>query len=309
MGTEYNSYTGIATTDAGSSEDSTSGLEINAFNAFETQGDIMSTVKSHQGSPVTGRQVQPSDTIEVHGFRMTVAMAASPQFGFLMRDAGGNFIPTATGQQGAKQAAPVEGTVGLASGGTAEEALAVGFKADAATEEIMDTLAQGVQADTQIAAIDSLLRNDGELDVRVAERIASQLGVEPHQARETVAAAVTGIEDATYRHLEDLGVYSRDAFTAYLHSNPQVRAEWVMAARDLVLNKSTAGMERLAEDFTLQADLHDPQEVAQALNEAGIKWHRGGGGRFILDLTASGHGQMAFKQAVQLGFIKLRRNG
>lgn len=305
MGTEYNAFTDTATTDSGSIAVGNMGLEISSANAFEVPGDIMSTARTPMGFPVTSRMVQPNDTIECSGFRMTVAAAVRE--GFLTRDAGGNFIPTAQGQQGATQQEQPQGQLELASGGTAEEALASDFRADDHTEGLLTSLIEGVTPGDQIAAVESVIGNFGELDEGVAVRLASQLGVEPGEAVEAVQQVISGMEAATYRHLEAFGVYDRDAFTAFLNSSPQVQAARTEAFRDLIMHNSTKGLEALAERFTTEADLHDPAEVAEALTEAGIKFTRMRTGGFLLDFTSSGDGQMTFKQAVQLGRIKLSR--
>ena len=121
---EYNSFTGQYTADNGAevtfSPDgmtTTSQLTSTSFEAasgFEVHGDIMTTAKSTSGSPVVGGEVRPSDTIEAHGQRMTVAMAM--QFGFLSKDVAGNFTSTSTGQAGIKPAEASKGALELASG-------------------------------------------------------------------------------------------------------------------------------------------------------------------------------------------------
>ena len=73
-------------------------------------------------------------------------------------------------------------------------------------------------------------------------------------------------------------------------------------------SNSTKGFEALAADFAMAADKVDPAGVADALNESGIKFSRLATGGYVLDLTAQGLGQMAFKQAVQLGYVKLSRH-
>jgi len=267
----------------------------------------MTTAKSPTGSPVVGREVRPSDTIQTHGQRMTVAMAI--QLGFLFQDIGGSFAPTATGQAGAAPVEAQRGVLELASGGTAEETLESGFRASDLTETAFAAIVHNVQTDTQLAALDSILWNDGQLDRRVLERTASQAGVEPEDMADIVGTAQGGMEQAMMNHLASFGVYDQDTFTAFLHSSPQTHQKMVESARDLVLHNSTKGFETLAEEFTLAADMIDPASVEWALEDAGIPFMRQRGGGVILDLTSRGMGQMAFRQAVQQFILKLSRNG
>lgn len=79
------------------------------------------------------------------------------------------------------------------------------------------------------------------------------------------------------------------------------------SVRDLMMHNSVKGIETQASEFAEQADTVDPGNVDAALEEAGIPFTRNASG-VILDLTASGMGQMPFRQAVRLGVIKLSRN-
>jgi hypothetical protein len=313
---EYNSYTGTYTDDQGAEVTMTSAgttatsaptsATFQADTGFEVQGDIMSTAKSPTGSAVVGREVRPSDTIQTHGHRMTVAMAI--QLGFLSQDAGGNFTPTSAGQAGAAPKENPKGTLELASGGTAEEALEAGFMTSAETEEALSTIIATTNADTRIAALDSLLRNGGEVDAKIVNRMAMQAGVPDELMAEAVEAARDGVEAAVLQRLAPLGVYDADTFSHFIFSDPRMHQRFVESTRDLMMSNSTKGFEGLAEEFAMSADKVDPASVEGALHEAGIKFSRMGGGGVLLDLTAQGLGQMTFKQAVSLGYIKLSRN-
>jgi len=313
---EYNAYTGTYTDDqgaevtvTGAGTTATSAQTSATFQAdtgFEVQGDIMTTAKSPTGSPVVGREVRPSDTIQAHGHRMTVAMAI--QLGFLSQDAGGTFTPTVAGQAGAAPKESPKGTLELASGGTAEEALESGFTPSPETEEALSTIIATTSADTRIAALDSFLRNGGEIDAKVVSRMAMQAGVPDELMAEAVEVARDGMEAAVLQRLAPLGVYDPDTFSHFIYSDPKMHQRFVESTRDLMMSNSTKGFEGLAEEFAMSADKVDPASVEDALHEAGIKFSRMGGGGVLLDLTAQGFGQMTFKQAVSLGYIKLSRN-
>jgi hypothetical protein len=280
---------------------------FDAATGYEVQGDIMTTAKSPTGSPVVGREVQLTDTIETHGFRMTVAMAIRERF--LTRDAAGNFTPTSAGQAGAAPQEGPKGILELASGGTVEEALEDGFKGTPVAEEALSTIIANTTTDTQLAALDSILRNGGEIDAKVLGRLAQQAGVPDDLMADAVATAWDGMETAVLQRLAPLGVYDADAFASFINSNANAHRQYVESARDLLMSKSTKGFEGLAGEFAMAADVVDPEGVEGALEEAGIPFIRQRNGGVVLDLTAQGIGQVAFRQAVQHGLIKLSRNG
>ena len=312
---EYNSFTGTFTGTSGGTEVTLSqGAmtsapsftgEFHAASGFEVQGDIMSTAKNPTGSPVVGREVRPSDTIMVHGQRMTVAMAQ--QFGFVAADPSGQFLATAEGQAGASKAGAAGGTIALASGGTAEEAAGSNFTGTPEAEEAISVLAGNTSTDTQLAALDSFIRNEGQVDARILSRMASQAGAEPGQMADLIAMAHTGMEKAVLDRLAPIGVYDKDAFAAFIHASPETHAQMMASVRDLMMHNSTKGFETLAGQFVEQADVVDPGNVDEALRDAGIPFTRGKAG-VVLDLTSIGHGQIPFRQAVRHGLIKLSRN-
>lgn len=308
---EYNSFTGtsggteVTFSQGGMTTAPSFTGEFHAASGFEVEGDIMSTAKNPTGSPVVGREVRPSDTIMVHGQRMTVAMAQ--QFGFVATNASGQFLATVEGQAGASKVGATGGSIALASGGTAEEAVKSDFRGTPEAEEAMTALVTSVTGDTQLAAIDSFLKNEGQVDARVLSRMASQAGTEPEDVAALIAVAHEGMEKAVLSRLAPMGVYDQEAFAAFIHGSKDTHAQIVASVRDLLMYNSTKGFETLAEQFVEQADMVDPSNVDDALREAGIPFTRGKAG-VVLDLTSIGHGQVPFRQAVRHGLIKLSRN-
>lgn len=312
---EYNSFTGTISGAATGTEVSVhsgqlvtkanASSEFNAATDFEVTGDIMSTVRNATGSPVTGRELRPSDTIQVHGQRMTLAMAQHLEF--VTTDAWGKFSATDSGTAGATKGDPEGGKIALQSGGTAEEAAASDFRGTPAAEEALTSIASAVSTDTQIAALDSFLRNGGEVETRIIERMASQASLEPHQMQDLIATAHSGMEQAVMNRLAPMGVYDQDAFASFIQGSADTQGQMINSVRDLMMYNSTKGLEELATKFVEQADVVDPANVELALEEAGIPFKRGQSG-VVLDLTKQGLGQMSFRQAVRQGIIKLSRN-
>ena len=308
MGTEYSVYTETAKTDNGGNVSIPHPIGTNEFQAatdFEVAGDVMSTAKGPSGSAVVGRQLRETDTIETHGQRMTIGQAMALQF--VTKDAAGMYTPTAAGADGAKSEGAAQGKLELASGGTLEEAEEGAFLGTPEAEDALGTIIEYTNHDTQIAALDSYLRNGGDVEQRIIERMASQAGVEPHLMAETIEAAKDGMATAVMERLIPLGVYDQEAFLHFLHGDPKTHQRLIDSTRDLMMSNSTRGFEALAEEFAMSADKIDPATVADALQGSGIKFTAMKAGGYLLDLTEQGYGQMTFKQAVQLGYIKLSK--
>jgi hypothetical protein len=277
--------------------------EFQAHTGFEAPGDLMSTAKSATGSPVVGRGVEMTDTIQAHGYRMTLAMAI--ELGFVSKDLGGNFVPTAEGKAGATHADAPLSESALASGGTAEEAAESTFTATPEGEAALSEIMAVTSMDTQINALNSILRNDGEIEPAALNRLASQAGVEPSEMAAVIERAHDGMQEAVLKHLAPFGVYDHAAFTAFVHGSPETHQRLLASVRDLMMSNSTKGLESLARDFAECADTVDPEGVGAALGAAGIPFTVRPNGAFVLDLKSKGMGQVAFREAVRAGIIRL----
>jgi hypothetical protein len=279
--------------------------EFKAHGGFESPGDLMSTARGASGSPVVGRQLGMADTIQAHGYRMTLAMAM--ELGFVSKDLAGNFVATAEGQAGATHSDAAKTASALASGGTAEEAAESTFMATPEGEAALSEIMAATSMDTQVNALNSILRNDGEIEPLALNRLASQAGIEPSEMAEIIERAHDGMQEAVLKHLAPFGVYDHAAFTAFVHGSPETHARLLASVRDLMMSNSTKGLESLARDFAECADTVDPEGVAAALGAAGIPFTVKQSGAFVLDLKSKGMGQMAFREAVRAGIIQLGR--
>lgn len=315
---EYNTYTdsfsglpsgtGVEVTLA-NGQGQTSYQQSNTFetySGFEVEGDILSTAKTPTGAPVLGREVQLSDTIMVHGQRMTVAIAKS--LGFLKAGANGGFKATDEGKAGAQKAEGPKGQTVLASGGTAEEAAQNTFRGTDEAEELLSGVVNTVPAGLLATAVDEFMSNDGSLSPHLLQRVADTARMRTNEAMEVIADIQGGMVEGLGRHLAPLGVYDLEAFSAYLHSSRDTVERMRASGKDLMMYNSTKGFEDLARDFAASADMVDPVSVDEALREAGIPFTRTPQG-VSLDLRKQGLGQIPFRHAVKEGIIKLSRRG
>jgi hypothetical protein len=294
------------------------GMEVkrdggNAFEAasgFTREGDLMSTVCSPTGSPVTSRAIQPTDTIEIGGMRTTVAVAE--RMGLVQRqlvDKGAygvssTFVATTEGNASMAPKAQPKGGIQLSDGGTAEEAAGSDFKADTNTEAMLAELNQIVDPSTMFAALNSVLR-DGEVDAKVINRMSQQTGLDPEALLAQVTNVQSGMYDAVTDKLATLGVHDEDVFSDFINSSSENQQRVTEAIRSLMTSNSTKGFEDLAADYRASLYRLDPDAVTDALDASGVTYFKASGGVLLVDLPHIG--QLSYEQAVKGGFLKVSR--
>lgn len=282
-------------------KDSDSANTFEASTGFAREADLLSTARSAQGSAVTGRALTASDTVDVMGQRMSLAVAE--RLGFAQRDAGGNWRATAQGDASATMPEGKKVETKLADGGTAEQAQAEGFMADEATEATLAEIVSTVSESTNMAMVNSYARS-GEIDPKLIARAASQAGVAPEDMAAKYEAAVAGMEQAMDARLASLGVFDHDLFANYVQGSGERLAEAHKALFALATSNSTEGFDRLAEGFVESLDQIAANDVADALEDAGIPYRRVGGKTLIRFPDGA---EVSYGVAVKRGLIKVGR--
>lgn len=276
----------------------TSSPEYQSATDFDNEGDFLSTARTPYNFPVTGRGLQPTDTIEIHGMRTSVA--AAEHAGLIQRttaeDIDGNVSRTykETGPQddGADQSeGPDE-----ASGGDTQ------FAADETTETLMTQLVQSTTLDTQMSALNGFLRT-GEISTDLAMKVAEQSGRAAEEGPGVMAGLVEGMEQAVTQRLEAMGVHNEDAFADFLRSDARLTDQRNEAIRELFMQRSTKGLDKLAGQFAEELDAFAPDDVTGALDASGIGWQRSSTG--LLLIVTPDHGEVPFKVAVRAGIVKV----
>lgn len=286
------------------------GNTFEAASGFTREGDLMSTVCSPTGSPVTSRAIQPTDTIEIAGMRTTIAVAE--RMGLVQRQivdhgaygVSSTFVATTEGNASMAPKAQAKDGIQLSDGGTAEEAAESGFKADQQTEAMLTELTQTVDPSTMFAALNSVLR-DGEVDAKVINRMSQQTGVDPETLLEQVTAVQAGMYDAVTAKLATLGVHDEDVFSDFVNSSSENQQRVTEAIRSLMTSNSTKGFEDLAADYRASLYRLDPDAVLDALDASGLTYYRAASGVLLVDVPRLG--QMSYEQAVKGGFLKVSR--
>lgn len=278
--------------------------QTNTFEAatgFAREGDLLSTAWSKTGSPVVGRALCASDTVEFQGQRGTLAVFE--RMGLVARDAAGNYFATTEGNSGASMPEGRKAATQLADGGTAEGAEMTGFRADDATEATMTELVETVAPSTQMAIISAYIA-DGEISSNIISRAASQAGVSPEEMTAKLDAAMVGMEHAVAERLAPLGVHDAELFGEWLWGTTDRQGRAHEAIFALMTGNSTTGIDQLAGEFAESLDQFDQEAVTYALDEAGIA-HRKDGGRVIIILPDGT--QLSYGVAVKQGLIKVSR--
>jgi hypothetical protein len=286
------------------------GNTFEAATGFTQEGNLMSTVCSPTGSPVTSRAIQPTDTIAISGMRTTVQVAERE--GYIRRQIVDNgaygisttYMATELGQQAGPVKAQPKGGIQLSDGGTAEEAAESGFKADDNTEATLADLNQKVDPSTMFAVLNSVLR-DGEVDPKVINRMSQQTGETTEALLEQVTAAQAGMYEAVNARLATLGVHDEDLFSDFINSNSDTKHRLTESIRSMMTSNSMKGFDDLAADFSAAIYRLDPEAVTDALDASGVTYTRGHAGSLLVAIN--GVGQLPYEQAVKGGFLKVSR--
>jgi hypothetical protein len=232
-----------------------------------------------------------------------MSLAVAERLGFAQRDAAGNWRATAQGDANATMPEGRKVETKLADGGTAEQAQAEGFRADDATEATLAEIVSTVSESTNMAMVNSYARG-GEIDPKLIARAASQAGVSPEDMAAKYEAAVAGMEQAMDTRLASLGVFDQDLFADYVQGNGERLAEAHKALFALMTSNSTEGFDRLAEGFVESLDQIAAEDVADALEDAGIPYRRVGGKTLIRFPDGA---EVSYAVAVRQGLIRVGR--
>lgn len=262
---------------------------------FVQEGDIVSTALNSYGAPIIDRPLQEGDTIEYMGMRLEVSQAA--RSGLLSKNLVGEFVSTDVGNAGAGDGGEAE----------AKEAPATDvLRMDDASEAAMDTLVLETTPTTQAAAIEEIAAN-GDISPNTINRLASEAGVTPEEMADKIETVHAGFYTEIAARMEGLGVHDMEGFGEWIASDGRLSAESQEATRALLRDNATEGFEALASKYVSALDTIDPEAVLGACEEAGIETFRGVNGSLVL--TIPGHGQASWREAVQLGVIKVSKAG
>lgn len=265
----------------------------------------MTTLQTPSGSPVISRAPQGSDTIMINGqrasldiFVATQVITRTPDGGFIIPGgaAPGPFVKgdagaPETSQQQAPQTPP-------------QATPTAPWASDRATSAVVNELASALPAPVTYGLLDDYAKT-GTFSETELQEAANASGQPLEAMRGKLEAAQAGMETAVYSRLEGLGVHDHDLFSDYCQGHPQRAREAFEALRTMVATGDASGFDKLAQGYVSELGGLDPQTVATALQEAGIKFtYDRSTFDFIIEM---GGMTVPYKQAVRNGMVKVSR--
>lgn len=264
---------------------------------------IERTVRSGTGSMVLDRAYKGTDRVDLPG-APGVPLDIAAQLGFVTRNPDGSF--SFSGEAGSdRAAAPSTNPQGQPSGDTeGAPSDAETFRISDSGEEAMTALVGTLPQSTQMAAINAMVET-GNISPEMIDRMAQKAGADPAALASQIEAVHEGFYDATLDRLGTLGVHDDELFGEFIQGDSRMVRQMQQAVRDMVMNNDPTGFDSLAQKFTAELDLIDPESVTAALKGAGIQHRKSGSGEILL--TMQGHPEVSYREAVKLGLIKVSR--
>lgn len=264
----------------------------NSFHDLVNEGgDYLRTARSSTGSPISGRALRDDDIVVVEGIETSVQTAR--RIGLLAENEYGKLVSAASASDLVKQT-PEEADPGLAG-----EAFT-----NPADEELLAETAGLTSAGSQVSAINDLITT-GEVTSGTLERLASEAGIEPHEAQAQISKVQALFAGQAQQVVNKEGVSDFEDFSAWAwkHQPNGIRE----AIRGQAMNRQTDGYRTLAREYMETMDLHDPHAILEADFGPGVKATKDHEGRIVLHIA--NRGQLSWRQALKLGLVKVSGRG
>ena len=261
-----------------------------------TGGSVMATVRSSWGETRGPHNASPDDLVTYQGMDITVAVAE--QLGVLRRNsfglledaqASGGSSPTGDAQQRLDQR-----DAQAQADHDAVEAFSPAV--EAGISAVIETVDPGTQVD-----ILSQLASKGEVSSGAIERLASQAGIQPHEAARFVDGVAKEFEAQAKTTLAKAGVDDFDHFSEWVSQHHASELEAAIMAHGM--NRNTRGYLPLAQAYVEAMDDHSPDAILSAEFGSGIRAFRADGGEIVLSVP--GQGTYGWKAAVRAGLVKV----
>ena len=284
-----------------------SGISHQTNKAAPAHLGILATARTAQNGAVTGRALNPNDTVAIGNMRTSVASAE--QNGWLVRNADGSYSEPGQNHTSFPEAASAENSTADQQGGedrsqkaaqsdqSAAEEFTLGDEGEKLLSEIVSTYDP---ATTSRAMDEAIMR--GEFSDRTLAALAQKSGEDPATVAGKLVNAYEAFHDATMDRFAARGVVDEDALSAFVNDNPRYHEVAQRGARELATSNKTASLDSIADAFVEQADRYMPNDVKAALDQAGIPYRSDGKGGLVIRL---GKTEMSYGIAVKTGEIKV----
>ncbi|MEM6668725.1 MAG: hypothetical protein AAF661_05860 [Pseudomonadota bacterium] len=262
------------------------------FSARQTPEDMLShtEARSQWGSPKALSAAAPTDVIVIDGIE--TSLSAAEKLGAVEAIPGGGYRRTEAATQGNPK---------TTQGGTEGDTEAASFAFDDATEAQISDVISKTGGDAQISTINSIAEHGFE--AADFGGLASQLGVEPHEAQQQMASIFTAFENQAANVCAKYGVGDLADFRQWADAVGKGRE--IQAAMLAHAQQGDPGVYAdLATQYAESYDTRDPNHVMEMLAEIGVK-SRFTDGQVILDVP--GAGEMSWQAAHRAGIVSLSK--
>lgn len=151
----------------------------------------------------------------------------------------------------------------------------------------------------------SYLSKGEDVPAHVIGAVASNMGIEPGEAAETINTLRGQFESQAIEAVSGYGVNPFDIFDWARDNMPQ---DLQRAINDHTHQRTVSGYKGIAQEYMLNLDKTDPNAIINADFGDGIsaRLSNGPGSTLVLSTPA---GDVSWQTAVRLGYIKVSRNG
>ena len=285
--------------------------EYQAYAPAAAAANIIDSARNEGGGMIVNRDMRPNDRVTIEG-GMETNVATAVQLGYLVRSPDGSYRAGRAAGAGGNGSGddddegstlgagmPDEGESGVKLADGTDAAENTEFALDDDAEEVVQQILTSTNRGTAIKAMDEAIMR-GEVSDVTLNHLAAQAGVEPEEMSDNINAAHLGFYEAASSHMASRGVLDGEAFMSFLGANPDQAGKINEAARALVMNNSTQGLDEVADSFMERADVYMKDDVKDALDEAGFSYRDHGQG--LLIITEEGI-EMSFQVAVRQGIV------
>jgi hypothetical protein len=290
----------------------TTPVESQEATAFSVGSDIpqqaegIATARGGSNESVRGSNVTPESLVRINGMELQVKQAVN--MGWLVADGKGGYVDSfdtnKQSQQATRNPLSVENPNQANQQQNASEDVAQGQKLQGTsdnTEESYQDLRNRV-SDAQEYHMLNLMSEGKELDETLVGELASNAGVEYAQMVDRLDDIQTGFALQAGQVISDHGLNPESVRDWAFKNAPQLMRS---AIQRHVMNRSTDGYNRVAQEYMANLDKIDPDAILGASLGQGIHVGRDSQDNVIVSLP--GGQQMKWESAVRAGIIKLSK--
>lgn len=249
-----------------------------------SKGETISRAASSRGLPVTGADIDDQSMVSISGIPMRLKDALVA--GLVEKSHDGQYHvtkgrKTETKQQGMPDSSPLEG-----------------LSAD--IEQGITQVAQSASPEDVIGVI-SHYSTHGEVNEASLGRIASRMGIEPHEAHSRFESLRGAFEQQARAAFSSAGADPDSVIAWAWEHNPKAMQE---AIKTQATQRSTKGYKEIAKGYMADLDQLDPNSILSAQFPEGVTARRDRSGKVYLNIKGM---EVGWKEAHRRGLVKVSK--